>query len=64
MSEISWLIRLRIFFVRLLPVEVVVPRVLGKNHLHSFSALSMPPPASSSLTESNRRRAFFGLRSK
>jgi len=50
--------------VRLLPVEVLFPRVLREDELHSVRSLSVPRPASSASIDSSRRRAFFGLRSR
>jgi hypothetical protein len=48
--------------VRLLPVKIVLPGILGKDQLHSASLRVFPPPRSSSATDSRRRLAFFGTR--
>jgi hypothetical protein len=48
--------------VGILPVEVVLPGVLGKDQLHSTSRRVLPPPRSSSAIDSRRRLAFFGTR--
>src|SRR5262249_34038579 len=50
--------------IGLLPVEVVLPRALGENELHSASSRSRPPPRSNSASASRRRRALRGLRSR
>ena len=50
--------------VRILPVQVVLPGVPGEDELHSRSLRSTPPPAAISSTDSKRRRAFAGLRSR
>ena len=49
-------------FVGLLPVEIVLPGIPGKDQLHSASLRALPPPRSSSATASRRRLAFFGTR--
>lgn len=48
--------------VGLLPVEVILPCILGKDQLHSASLRALPPPRSSSAIDSRRRLAFFGTR--
>jgi hypothetical protein len=48
--------------VGLLPVEIVLPGVPGKDQFHSASLRGLPPPRSSSAIESRRRLAFFGTR--
>jgi len=48
--------------VGLLPVEIVLPGIPGKNQLHSASLRVLPPPRSSSAIDSRRRLAFFGTR--
>ena len=50
------------FSVGSLPIEIVLPGMLGEDELHSASSCSVPPPASSSATDSSNLRAFFGLR--
>ncbi len=49
-------------FVGLLPIEIVLPGVPGKNQLHSASLRVFPPPRSSSAIDSRSRLAFFGTR--
>jgi len=50
--------------VGLLPVEIVLPGVPGKDQLHSASLRVLPPPRSSSAMDSRSRLAFFGTRSR
>jgi hypothetical protein len=50
--------------VCLLPVEVILPCVFGKDRLHSASLRALPPPRSSSAMDSRRRLAFFGTRNR
>jgi len=50
------------FAIGPLPVEVILPSVLGEDQPHSRSSCSTPPPACRSATASSSRRAFFGLR--
>ena len=45
-----------------LPVQVVIPRTLVEDKLHSMSFFSLPPPLSSSVIACLRRFAFLGLR--
>lgn len=52
------------FAVRLLPMKIVIPSMLGEDQLHSRSSFSVPAPASNSAIDSNNRRAFRGLRSR
>jgi hypothetical protein len=40
------------FPVRALPIEIILPGVLGENEPHSRSSRSMPPPDSSSAMDS------------
>jgi len=49
------------FFVDLLPVEIVVPGMGGKDQLQSASSRSVPLPVASSVMDSKSRRAFSGL---
>jgi len=58
----QWVDRAEHLLVRLLPVKIILPGMLGENELHSMSSLSRPPPCSSSTTDSSKRRAFFGAR--
>ena len=44
-----------------LPVEVILPGVLGKDKLHSTSSLCVPPPESNSAIDSRSLRTFLGL---
>jgi len=48
--------------VGLLPVEIILPGIPGKDQLHSTSLRVLPPPRSSSAIDSRRRLAFFGTR--
>lgn len=52
------------FLIGLLPVQVILPGLLGEDQLHSARLRSWPLPSSSSAIASSRRRAFFGLRSR
>ena len=52
------------FWVRGLPMEVVLPCPVRENQFHSISALSVPPPASSSAMLASSRSAFFGFLSR
>jgi len=47
-----------------LPVEVVLPCMLGKDQLHLASLRTLPPPRSSSAIDSRRRLAFLGTRKR
>lgn len=48
------------FFVGFLPVQIILPCVLGKDKLQSESFLSDPFPSSSWAMDSIRRRVFLG----
>lgn len=48
--------------VGLLPVQVVLPRMPGKDEFHLASLRDLPPPRSSSAMDSSSLRAFFGTR--
>ncbi len=50
--------------IGLLPVQVVLPRMLGEHDPHSSSTLSVPSPLSSSAIASRSRRALLGLLSR
>jgi hypothetical protein len=45
-----------------LPIEVIIPGMLGEDDLHSINSRSVPPPDSSSTMDSKSLRVFFGLR--
>lgn len=47
--------------VGFLPVEIILPRLSRKNNLQSIRSFSVPLPSSSSLIDSNSRRALRGL---
>ncbi len=50
--------------VGLLPEEIVLPGIPGKDQLHSASFRVLPPPRSSSAIDSRSRLAFFGTRNR
>lgn len=50
--------------VGLLPVEIILPTVFGKDQPHPASSLSVPLPPSSSAIDSSNRLALLGLRNK
>lgn len=52
------------FFVRFLPVEIILPGMLGKKQRHSRSSLAVPFPASNSSMDSSKRLTFLGLCSR
>ena len=51
-------------FVRFLPINVIVPGMVGKNELHSISSFSFPLPFSSWTIDSISRLVFFGERNR
>lgn len=50
--------------VGLLPIQVILPCMVGENQLHSISSLSVPFPSSSSTMDSIKRLVFFGERKR
>lgn len=50
--------------VRVLPIEIVVPSVFGKDELHSTNSLSMPSPFSSWAIDSINLLVFLGERKR
>ena len=50
--------------VRVLPIEIVVPGVFGKNELHSANSLSTPSPFSSWAIDSISLLVFLGERKR
>lgn len=45
-----------------LPVQVVLSGPLGEDDFHSVSSRAVPPPCSSSATDSSKHRTLAGLR--
>ena len=52
------------FFIRLLPIKVILPSIIGKYELQSKSSLSDPLPSSSWTMDSIRRLVFLGERNR
>jgi hypothetical protein len=52
---------LKDFSISPLPIEVIIPSMLGEDELHSINSLAAPPPDSSSAMDSKSLRAFLGL---
>jgi hypothetical protein len=50
--------------VRVLPIEIVVPSVFGKDELHSTNSLSTPSPFSSWAIDSINLLVFLGERKR
>lgn len=52
------------FLVSFLPIDVIVPGMIGKNELHSISSFSSPLPFSSWTIDSISRLVFLGDRNR
>jgi hypothetical protein len=52
------------FFIGFLPIEIVLPCVVGEDELHSTSSFSVPFPLSSWAMDSINRLVFFGDRKR
>ena len=52
------------FFIGFLPIEIVLPGVVGEDELHSTSSFSVPFPFSSWAMDSIKRLVFFGDRKR
>lgn len=52
------------FFIRFLPVQVIIPGVIRENEFQSMRSLAVPSSFSSWDMDSIRRRVFFGERKR
>ena len=52
------------FFISFVPIEVILPSIIGKYELQSKSSLSDPLPSSSWTMDSIRRLVFLGERNR
>jgi hypothetical protein len=52
------------FLVIFLPVKIILPRMIGKNELHSLSFLSIPLSSASWTMDSISRLVFWGERKR